>query len=58
MQRNEIRCGNCNRLLACGQALDLVIKCPKCKTLNHLRAPSTSPETQEARKEPNLDTER
>ncbi|WP_089275625.1 Com family DNA-binding transcriptional regulator [Humidesulfovibrio mexicanus] len=38
----EIRCGNCNRLLARGYALALTIKCPRCGCMNHVRA--TSPD--------------
>ena len=38
----EIRCGNCNRLLAKGYALALTIKCPRCGCMNHVRA--TSPD--------------
>ncbi|WP_240826099.1 Com family DNA-binding transcriptional regulator, partial [Desulfovibrio sp. UIB00] len=38
----EIRCGNCNRLLARGEALALTIKCPRCGCMNHVRA--TSPD--------------
>jgi len=37
MQRIEIRCGHCNKLLGKGTARDLEIKCPRCGTLNHLR---------------------
>ncbi|TFF42863.1 Com family DNA-binding transcriptional regulator [Pseudomonas sp. RIT623] len=38
---NEFRCGKCNRLLARtgGPAL-LQIKCPRCATLNHMKATS------------------
>lgn len=36
----EIRCGNCNRLLARGYALALTIKCPRCGQFNHVRAKS------------------
>lgn len=42
MERNEIRCGNCGKLLGKGTALDFEIKCPRCKAINHLRA-SDSP---------------
>ncbi len=38
MERNEIRCGNCGKLLGKGTALDFEIKCPRCKAINHLRA--------------------
>lgn len=32
----EIRCGQCGRLLAKGEALRLTIKCPRRGTLNHI----------------------
>ena len=35
---NEIRCGHCNKMLAKGTALDLSIKCPRCGTINIMRA--------------------
>ncbi|WP_201017539.1 Com family DNA-binding transcriptional regulator [Pseudomonas cichorii] len=37
----EIRCGHCSRKLAaaCG-FIELQIKCPRCRTLNHLKAES------------------
>ncbi|MHC1791766.1 Com family DNA-binding transcriptional regulator [Solidesulfovibrio sp.] len=44
----EIRCGGCNRLLAKGSAVDLVIKCPRCHTINHVRAMSPDQESQRA----------
>ncbi|MEA5089509.1 Com family DNA-binding transcriptional regulator [Solidesulfovibrio sp.] len=45
----EIRCGQCSRLLAKGEALDLSIKCPRCGAINHvMRAESPSPESQGA----------
>ncbi|MDP1655729.1 MAG: Com family DNA-binding transcriptional regulator [Hylemonella sp.] len=34
----EIRCGQCRRKLAAGSYTRLEIKCPKCGTLNVLRA--------------------
>ncbi|MEO6919582.1 MAG: Com family DNA-binding transcriptional regulator [Collimonas sp.] len=34
----EIRCGNCSRKLGEGEYIALSIKCPRCGTLNHLRA--------------------
>ncbi|MBU1002805.1 MAG: Com family DNA-binding transcriptional regulator [Proteobacteria bacterium] len=43
----EIRCAHCNRLLAKGRAISLAIKCPRCGTINHLRAESTSRESQQ-----------
>ncbi|WPN60436.1 Com family DNA-binding transcriptional regulator [Pseudomonas sp. P9_31] len=42
----EIRCGQCGRKLAAVRGfLELQIKCPRCRTLNHLKAesPLTSP---------------
>jgi phage FluMu protein Com len=33
----QIRCGNCNRLLGKGTALDLSIKCPRCGCMNHVK---------------------
>ncbi|WP_426810844.1 Com family DNA-binding transcriptional regulator [Pseudomonas sp. WOUb67] len=34
----DIRCGNCNRLLARGTAItQLQSKCPRCGTLNHVK---------------------
>lgn len=58
MRKHEIRCGKCNRLLAKGQAHDLEIKCPRCGVFNHLSATSTDNETHEARKEPEVDSDR
>ena len=40
----EIRCSNCNKLLAKGTALELSIKCPRCGTFNTIRADFTDPE--------------
>ncbi|MEX3690076.1 Com family DNA-binding transcriptional regulator [Paraburkholderia sp. BR14263] len=37
---DEIRCGKCRRKLATGRYLELTIKCPRCRTLNHLKATS------------------
>ncbi|MES2237613.1 MAG: Com family DNA-binding transcriptional regulator [Pseudomonadota bacterium] len=39
-----IRCGNCNRKLAEAEYSRLSIKCPRCGTLNHVKAsePPTS----------------
>ncbi len=34
MKNDDIRCGQCARLLAKGTAIVLAIKCPRCKTLN------------------------
>lgn len=44
MERNEIRCGCCGKLLGKGEALDMEIKCPRCKTINHVRTQSSSQE--------------
>lgn len=35
---NEIRCLGCGRLLAKAKYEQLEIKCPRCKTLNKLKA--------------------
>lgn len=32
----EIRCGECGRLLAKGEAAEITIKCPRCGTMNHI----------------------
>ena len=42
LQMNDIRCGQCNRKLAEGTYLVLSIKCPRCGTVNHLRASTPS----------------
>ncbi|OXS19881.1 Com family DNA-binding transcriptional regulator [Pseudomonas fluorescens] len=51
----EIRCGHCGRKLAAVREFtELQIKCPRCRTLNHLKAesllipPSSAPSLQEA----------
>jgi len=37
----NIRCGECARLLARGRGWDEIqIKCPRCGTLNHMKAQS------------------
>lgn len=36
----DIRCGSCNKLLGKGTFDTVSIKCPRCKTLNTLRAMS------------------
>lgn len=42
MQKQEFRCGTCDRLLAKGKAVSLFIKCRSCKTINHYgREPMT-----------------
>ncbi|MGE4195155.1 MAG: Com family DNA-binding transcriptional regulator [Pseudodesulfovibrio sp.] len=57
--RNEIRCGNCNRLLGKGQAYEIQIKCPRCGTMNHLIATSADPESPRASTEDSYeDTDR
>ncbi|MBF0284487.1 MAG: Com family DNA-binding transcriptional regulator [Magnetococcales bacterium] len=41
----EVRCGKCGRLLGkAGGFTELEIKCPRCGTLNSIRAVSPSPE--------------
>lgn len=35
-RNKEIRCGECGRLLAKGEAVRLSIKCPRCGALNHI----------------------
>ena len=44
----EIRCGQCFRKLGQGRYIHLVIKCPRCKALNDLRAAGPEPERQGA----------
>ncbi|MBU1350619.1 MAG: Com family DNA-binding transcriptional regulator [Gammaproteobacteria bacterium] len=41
---NEVRCGSCHRLLARAVFQCLEIKCPRCGTLNNVRAASPQPE--------------
>lgn len=37
----EIRCGHCDRKLAAVKEFtEIQIKCPRCRTLNHLKAKS------------------
>ncbi|PBP76140.1 Com family DNA-binding transcriptional regulator [Pseudomonas syringae] len=37
----DFRCGQCKRLLArAGEKTELQIKCSRCGTLNHVKAPS------------------
>ncbi|WP_460032470.1 Com family DNA-binding transcriptional regulator [Megalodesulfovibrio paquesii] len=45
---DQIRCGQCNKLLAKGEALNLAIKCPRCGAMNHVRAASPRQEAREA----------
>ena len=47
MENNAIRCGSCQRLLAKGQVIEVQIKCPRCGTINFLRA--ASPESERHR---------
>ncbi|KAF3999074.1 Com family DNA-binding transcriptional regulator [Glaciimonas immobilis] len=44
----DIRCGNCQKKLGSGIYLHLSIKCPRCGTLNDLRATSSESERQRA----------
>ncbi|PTU71495.1 Com family DNA-binding transcriptional regulator [Chromobacterium haemolyticum] len=44
----EIRCGQCGRKLASGRYIELTIKCPRCRTMNHLKAESLTSERQGA----------
>lgn len=44
----EIRCGVCRKKLGEGIFAHLVIKCPRCGALNHLRAKSPEPERHRA----------
>lgn len=48
MQNEDIRCGTCPRKLGVGKYTRLQIKCPRCGTLNHLRAASLPPERHRA----------
>jgi len=44
----DIRCGQCHRKLAAASGfIELQIKCPRCRTLNHLKAQSPPPERRE-----------
>ncbi|MCG9027080.1 Com family DNA-binding transcriptional regulator [Laribacter hongkongensis] len=38
MELLQIRCGQCHKKLAEGRYHTLLIKCPRCRTLNHLKA--------------------
>ncbi len=40
----EIRCGQCNKLLAKGRCNQLEIKCPRCRTISQIRTESPIPE--------------
>ncbi|TPQ33404.1 Com family DNA-binding transcriptional regulator [Cupriavidus pinatubonensis] len=44
----EIRCGSCNRKLGAGEYTRLTIKCPRCGTMNSLRAERPTPESRRA----------
>ncbi|WP_426713418.1 Com family DNA-binding transcriptional regulator [Chromobacterium violaceum] len=44
MFNTDIRCGQCGRKLAAGRYIELIIKCPRCRTLNHLKAESLQSE--------------
>ncbi|WP_083387073.1 Com family DNA-binding transcriptional regulator [Pseudomonas sp. GXM4] len=44
----DIRCGSCCRKLAAASGFtELQIKCPRCRTFNHLKAPSLPPACRE-----------
>ena len=45
---NDIRCGSCSRKLGSGEFTLLQIKCPRCGTMNHLRATRPDPERHRA----------
>ncbi|MBR7777370.1 Com family DNA-binding transcriptional regulator [Undibacterium sp. BYS50W] len=44
----DIRCGTCSRKLGEGEYITLTIKCPRCKTMNNLRATSSTTECHRA----------
>ncbi|MGT2453766.1 Com family DNA-binding transcriptional regulator [Cupriavidus basilensis] len=44
----DIRCGSCNKKLGAGEYSRLAIKCPRCGTMNVLRAESPAPESRRA----------
>lgn len=46
-QLPEIRCAECGKLLARGEVIAVIIKCPRCKTYNTLRAVSPNQERPE-----------
>lgn len=35
----EVRCGQCRKLLAYADFTQLIIKCPRCKFINNLERP-------------------
>jgi phage FluMu protein Com len=45
--KEDIRCGQCRRKLGVGIYAQLTIKCPRCGTMNHLRATRAQPEPPE-----------
>lgn len=55
MLQQDIRCGQCRRKLATGFYIELQIKCPRCGTLNHLKAESLEPERHRASETGNTD---
>nr|WP_235567269.1 Com family DNA-binding transcriptional regulator [Lysobacter sp. Root604] len=53
-----IRCGECARLLAkAASYAELQIKCPRCGTLNHMKAASLPTDRQERFEEGSIDEE-
>ncbi len=48
MLRKDIRCGQCQKKLAVGRYIEMEIKCPRCGTINYLRATSLKPERHRA----------
>ncbi|WP_242003045.1 Com family DNA-binding transcriptional regulator [Vulcaniibacterium tengchongense] len=53
-----VRCGECARLLAkAAQFAELQIKCPRCGTLNHLKAASLPTDRRERYDEGSIDGE-
>ena len=48
MLQEDIRCGQCQRKLAVGRYIEMEIKCPRCGTMNHLKATSLPPERHRA----------
>lgn len=50
----EIRCDGCNKLLGKGIWVELQVKCPRCKTMNNLKAASLmNGDTHDARRRTN-----
>ncbi|MFV0421179.1 Com family DNA-binding transcriptional regulator [Oleidesulfovibrio sp.] len=56
--RQEIRCGQCNRLLAKGDVRELEIKCRRCGTMNLVRTTRPSREAREAHSEKRVENNR